>query len=505
MADEATLGTADSAASTMHAKNILYYGDNFEILRDHIGTASIDLIYLDPPFNSNRDYNVIFAEQDGTLPASQIKAFEDTWHWDESAARSFEYVVEHGGQVAEAMRAFRTLVGPSDMLAYLSMMAPRLIEMQRVLTQEGSIYLHCDPTASHYLKLLMDAIFGAKNFQNEIVWGYRGGGVSKSRFGRKHDIILFYSKQQNHYFNPQYVPYSESTVAVTKRTGKRVNKTPIDLERGGHMPDWWTDFNSLQTWSPERLGYPTQKPEALLERILSASCPPDGVVLDPFCGCGTTIAVAQRLGRRWIGIDITHLAITLIRHRLRDQYGPDVEDTYTIIGEPASLEDAEVLAQEDPYQFQWWALGLVGARPTEQRKGPDKGIDGRLYFHDEADGQTKQVIISVKAGNVGVSHIRDLRGVLDREGAEIGALISLHEPTQAMRTEAADAGFYKSPGWNRSYPRIQLITVEDLLAHRATIEYPPSRSPQFRQARRTVETHETPPLWGESPASGEEE
>jgi hypothetical protein len=243
-------------------------------------------------------------------------------------------------------------------------------------------------------------------------------------------------------------------------------------ERTIIVGDVWTDIVSINSQAAERLGYPTQKPEELLERILQASSNEGDTVLDPFCGCGTTIAVAHRLKRRWIGIDITHLAINLIRHRLRDAFGDEVTKTFKVIGEPVSLPDAEALAESDPYQFQWWALGLVGARPAEQKKGADRGIDGRLYFHDE--GQTRQIVFSVKAGHVMVAHLRDLRGVLDREQAQIGVLISLEDPTKQMRTEAAGAGFYESSTWGKKYPRLQLLTVAELLSGKG-VAYPPSR------------------------------
>ena len=232
---------------------------------------------------------------------------------------------------------------------------------------------------------------------------------------------------------------------------------------GVPLQDLWTDIPPINSQAKERMGYPTQKPEALLERIIKASSNEDDIVLDPFCGCGTAIAAAQKLQRSWIGIDITHLAIGLIKHRLRDTFGDDITQSYEVIGEPVSLPDAEVLGKDDPFQFQWWALGLVGARPVEQKKGADKGIDGRLYFHDDVAGaKTKQIIFSVKAGRPSVPHVRDLRGVIERENAEIGVLLSLQEPTRPMRTEAMGAGFYESP-WGTRHPRIQLLTVTDLL------------------------------------------
>ena len=237
----------------------------------------------------------------------------------------------------------------------------------------------------------------------------------------------------------------------------------------------------------ERLGYPTQKPEALLERIIQASSSPGDVVLDPFCGCGTAIVAAQKLGRRWIGIDITSLATALIKTRLRDTFGDSA--AYRVVGEPVSLPDAQTLADQDKYQFQWWALGLVGARPVEQKKGSDRGIDGWLYFHDEGEGsETKQVVLSVKAGHTNVAHLRDLRGVMEREKAEIGALITMQEPTGPMRAEAAAAGFYHSPGWNKSYPELQILTIAGLLEG-VGIDMPPLRqvSATFKRAPKARE------------------
>ena len=460
-------------------KNKLYYGDNLDVLRRHVADETVDLVYLDPPFNSNATYNVLFAEQDGTRAAAQIKAFEDTWRWDQAAARQYEETVEDGGQVSRALQAFRTLLGESNMLAYLTMMAPRLVELRRVLKPTGSIYLHCDPTGSHYLKLLMDAVFGGASFRNEVAWCYRKWSIKAGQFARNHDVILFYSKDHNggHVFNPLFVPVSKGTLKRWKgqkqqayfEDGNRKASSIAGEDAQSPMPDWW-DVSILNPNAAERLGYPTQKPEALLERIICASSDEGDLVLDPFCGCGTTIAVAERLNRRWIGIDITHLAITLMKHRLQSSFGADLSP-YEVIGEPVSVPDAQALAEQDPYQFQWWALGLVGARPVEQKKGADKGIDGRLYFHDEAKGKTKQVILSVKAGHTTSAHVDQLRGVVEKENAEIGVLIMMQEPTAPMRKDAATAGFYTSPGWNTKHPRIQLLTVKELLEGKG-IDYP---------------------------------
>lgn len=471
---------------TGQPNNILYYGDNLDILKRYIRDESVDLIYLDPPFKSNQDYNVLFAEQNGSRSKAQLKAFEDTWEWNPDSARVYQELVESAPEkLSKAMQAFWTFLGRSDMMAYLTMMAPRLLELRRVLKPTGSIYLHCDPTASHYLKMLMDAVFSPNNFINEIIWNYISGGVSKKTFARKHDTIFLYVKNiENYNFTvlkerkEKFQDIDESKCLEDEK-GKFVwyirpdtnpnvpqgVKTYID----GFVQDVWR-IPIVNPQAKERLGYPTQKPEALLERIIQASSNEGDTVLDPFCGCGTTIAVAQRLNRRWIGIDITHLAITLVRHRLQTTFAEKVIENkevrtpveYQVIGEPVSIPDAEALARNDRYQFQWWALGLVGARPADQKKGADKGIDGRLYFHDEPEGgKTKQVIFSVKSGKSAVSHVRDLRGVLEREKAEIGVLICMSKPTKAMRTEAASAGFYESPWGN--HPRIQIFTIADLL------------------------------------------
>ena len=516
------------------ADDLLYYGDNLDVLRRYVKDESVDLIYLDPPFKSEQNYNVLFAEKNGTESAAQIKAFEDTWHWDQAAAEAFHQTLQMGGQVARAMTGFETLLGTNDMLAYLSMMAPRLMELRRVLKPTGSIYLHCDPTASHYLKVLMDAVFGPVNFRTEITWK-RSAAHSDTKQGRKqhgriHDILLFYTKSDEWTWNPVYTPYDQEYIESSYRhveegTGRRFKSTDLTAAKPGgdteyewkgrrpapgrywayskenmqkfeqegrlyytrsglprqkqyleEMPgvalqDVWNDIPPISSQAAERLGYPTQKPERLLERIVASSSTEGDTVLDPFCGCGTTIAVAQRLGRRWIGIDITHLAITLIKHRLKDAFGDQA--AYKVIGEPVSVSGAEELAGEDPFQFEAWALGLVGARPAQVKRGADKGIDGRLYFLDEGEGsKVKQAILSVKSGKTGRRHVHELRGVVEREGAAIGVLITLQDPTQPMRSDAAAAGFYDSPGWGQSYPRMQILTVAELLEGKG-IEMPP--------------------------------
>jgi site-specific DNA-methyltransferase (adenine-specific) len=512
-------------------ENTLYYGDNLEILRRYIPDESVDLIYLDPPFNSNATYNVLFAEQNGDRSAAQIKAFGDTWQWNEESVHAYSLVVEGGGKVADALRAFYYLLGDSNMMAYLAMMAPRLVELHRVLKQTGSLYLHCDPTASHYIKILLDAIFGPERFRNEITWKRTfAHGNSGHTYGNIADILFWYTKTDRYSWNqpfcpldPSYIkskyrfhdpdgriyrkvtlrnpgprpnlhyPYTaldgvtyqphpngwswslekmqqadrEGRLVYPSKTGGNLEyKQYLDASSGTRVSNIWDDIPPINSQAAERLGYPTQKPEALLDRILQASSNPGDVVLDPFCGCGTAVSSAQKLGRRWIGIDITHLAVGLIKRRLQDSYGEAIRECYQVIGEPTTIEEAEELAREDPFQFQCWALGLVGARNADPKKGADHGIDGHLYFHDEGWGKTKEVILSVKAGKPTADHIRVLQSVVERERAQIGVMITMHEPTKVMLAEAAGGGYYHSPFTQTDHPKIQILTIEDLFNHR---------------------------------------
>jgi len=535
-------------------ENTLYYGDNQNILREYIKDESIDLIYLDPPFNSSKNYNVLFGEKNGTQSHAQIGAFEDTWHWDIKAERTYQEIVEKLPiKIASLIQALRSFLGENDMMAYLVMMAIRIFELKRILKNTGSIYLHCDPTASHYLKLLMDAVFGVNNFRNEIVWKRASAHNDPRKCGKIHDILFFYSKTNIYNWNPQYTPYSpeylntewhllpsgryyksenmldprnsmteydfmgkkarwrtsyEKMMELWKapqtevpnshgriklgRDGKPIKRCRIiflDELPGIPLQSIWSDILSLRGGATERLGYPTQKPEALLERIIKASSNKGDVVLDPFCGCGTTITVAEKLERKWIGIDITHLAISLMKHRLEDTFGDDIN--YEVIGEPVDLEGAKAIAQQDPYQFQWWALGLVGARPFESEKtrGADRGIDGIIYFHDDPNiKKTKQIILQVKCGHVNRGIIDNIKGVMERENAEIGVLITLQRPTKPMIKEAVTSGFYKSP-LGKSYPKIQILTIEDLLYNDKNIERPPKiaiNDVTFKRAKKHI-------------------
>jgi len=446
----------------------LYYGDNLNILREYISDESVDLIYLDPPFNSKATYNVLFKEPTGEESRAQITAFEDTWHWTEETERTFQEIVNTSpAQVVDMITAFRNFIRRNDMLAYLIMMTIRLLELKRVLKDTGSIYLHCDPTASHYLKIVMDTIFGFKNFRNEIIWFYKDPSGKTTRFFRKkHDIILFYSKSNDYFFNPDAVriPYSESTKRAIERGTISFKRKSKGHPLGKVSEDVWY-IPIINSQAKERLGYATQKPIKLLEKIVRASIPYEGNIMDPFCGCGTTISACEYLNHNedynlsWIGIDITHLAINLIKWRLKNEYDLEAGEDYKVIGEPEDPEGARELARQNRFQFQWWALSLINARPySDKKRGADTGIDGFVYFINPEDPkEVKKGIVSVKSGNISVRDIRDLKGVIERENAPIGILLSLQEPTRQMIEEAVGAGFF-----NEKYQRLQILTISEL-------------------------------------------
>ena len=474
--------------------NRLYFGDNLDILREQVADASVDLVYLDPPFNSNVDYNFLFREQDGERSAAQITAFEDTWHWGMEAEAAWRAAVSDGpARLAELLQSLRAFLGPNDLMAYLMMMAPRLAELHRVLKPDGSIYLHCDPTASHYLKLLMDAIFGPRNFCNEVIWHYRKWATGKYAFQRNHDVILFYSRSasRERTFNQLYMERAASTqkrfgnakiVSGRDASGRRTPSQVATQESQGVRQD---DVWDIPRVAPVHQLFPTQKPEALLARIITASSRAGDLVLDPFCGCGTAIVAAERLHRRWIGIDITHLAMSLMRHRLHDSFGDD-RRPYAVAGVPQDTASAAALARHDRYQFEWWAVSLVDARPNrDRRKGADGGIDGIISFFDDASGRAKRVAVQVKSGSVNRGVVAQLKTDLQTAGAEIGILITLNPPTRPMLQEAASAGFYTPehfPG--HQYPRLQILTIAELLAG-AAAEYPRYAPPAtFRRGPR---------------------
>jgi DNA modification methylase len=514
--------------------NHLYYGDNLYVLRNSIASGSVDLVYLDPPFNSDANYNVLFQSPEGGKSHAQIEAFDDTWHWTDEAEKSFVEVMHSGhSNAAEMLRAMRSFMKENDMMAYLTMMCVRLIELHRVLKSTGSLYLHCDPTASHYLKILLDGILGKENYRNEITWKRSTAHNDAKAYGDNTDIIFFYTKSKEFLFNTVYQPYTEEYKARFKNkdpdgrmwaddnlTAKGLTGGGYEYEYKGAQSLWrcplstmerldkegrlhftraggirlkryldessgipcqalWDDINPINSQAKERLGYPTQKPLALLERIINASSNEGDVVLDPFCGCGTAVHAAEKLGRQWVGIDITHLAISLIEKRLHDAF-PDVK--FDVHGTPKDLEGAQALANQDKYQFQWWAVSLVNAVPYGgKKKGADSGIDGLIYF--KPDGKTtEKAIVSVKGGtNVGVSMIRDLAHVIEREKAKIGVFITMVLPTGPMEKEALKAGYYETEFGK--YPKIQILTVAEVFKSKKP-NIPLVDSSAFKKAER---------------------
>lgn len=508
----------------------LFFGDNLNVLRDHFLSESVDLIYLDPPFNSKRDYNVLFKSPKGHASDAQITAFEDAWEWGDQAEREYaELLHQENTDVAEMIESMRRFLKETPIMAYLVMMANRLLELHRVLKPSGSIYLHCDPTASHYLKIILDTIFCPEYFQNEIIWQRTAvKGDVRRKFGAVHDVIYFYSKTENYKFqsvfqipdedyhsrfrfddhdgrgpyqsapldspNPrpnltyEYKGYPPPTkgwrvsldlmkqldeegrlIFPPTLSGRLRRKVYLKEQQGPKVADVWTDIIPLQGSSSERLGFPTQKPLALLERIINSSSNPGDLVLDPFCGCGTAVHAAQKLGREWAGIDITHLAISLIEKRMKDAF-PGIQ--FDVVGTPKDLGGARNLAERDKYQFQWWACALVGAQPYQgKKKGADTGIDGMIFFQDDAKG-AKKIIVSVKGGeHVTRTMIADLKNSVEREKAQIGLFVTLTPPTKPMEHEAVSAGYYESPHMG-AYPKIQILTIEGLLAGYQKPQYP---------------------------------
>ncbi len=510
----------------------------FSVLRESVADESVDLIYLDPPFNSNATYNVLFKAPGGEESQAQIEAFGDTWHWNETAEDAFDQVMRSPNSgAADMLRAMRSFLHENDMMAYLSMMAIRLLELHRVLKPTGSLYLHCDPTASHYLKILLDAAFGPKFYKNEVIWKRTSSHNSAKRWGPVHDHIHFATKGDEYLWNRVSQSYTDQyikdfyrfedlkgrfrlgdlTGAGTRKGSsgspwRGVNPTDagrhwavpvkallsyiseaeldllstqekldrldaegliywppsgtipqfrryLELEKGVSLQDVITDIPPLSPQSKERLGYPTQKPVALLERIISASSNEGDVVLDPFCGCGTTVHAAQKLSRCWIGIDVTHLAIDLIENRLRKAF-PGIR--FKVHGVPQDLGGARSLASHDKYEFQKWIVAKAGGRPYQSgKKGMDRGIDGYLRFQD-ADKKWQHGVISVKGGeNVGPAMVRDLKGTMERDKAELGLFLPLTPPSKEMIKEAASAGFYETGG--QRVPRVQILTAEDLI------------------------------------------
>ncbi|AVM01870.1 restriction endonuclease subunit M [Gordonia iterans] len=509
-------------------KNHLYFGDNLDVLRQYIASESVDLVYLDPPFNSNRNYSVIFTKHGETDldNTAQIEAFEDTWHWTHTTEHQYnELVTEAPGAVADALTAFRILLGENDALAYLVNMAPRLMELYRVLKPTGSLFLHCDPTMSHYLKVLLDGIFDARNFRNEIIWervAAKGGKMT--RLPANHDVILFYAKSKDttwHEIRTEYDTENLDPKTASKyrhrdedgrvfrlgpllhpEQGKRPNlhyelmgvtrtwrwekprmeqavrdgrvvqsapgKVPeqimyLDEQPGRLTGDVWTDINVLNSQAAERLGYPTQKPVALLERIIEAATNPGDVVLDPFCGCGTTVDAAQKLGRRWIGIDVTYISVDLIIKRLQHTYGDAILDTFDTTGIPQDYAAAQALFNRDAFEFERWAVSLVGAQPNEKQVG-DRGVDGVGRFMLDGKGAVGKFLVSVKGGKtINPGMVRDLQGTVKTQGAAMGIFITLAPATKGVTEAIAHGGVWTHPANSQTFPVLQHVTIKDLM------------------------------------------
>lgn len=533
------------------SKNHLYYGDNLDVLSESIAAESVDLVYLDPPFNSNRAYSVLFKEKSGDDSQAQLEAFDDTWTWThESEALYMELMQSPStpNKVKDALEAFRRLLGDNDVLAYLVMMCARLIELRRVMRPTGSIWLHCDPTASHYLKMLMDAIFGTENFRNEVVWNRTAAkGLMTTRLPNNHDILLSYSASpQSKWMTDQmFLPYDEDALddktklkyryrdedgrlyrlsditnpnqnrpnltyefmGVTKvwrwtkdrmekalADGIIVQSAPgrvpqmkryLDEQRGRPLSDVWTDISPLNSQAAERLGYPTQKPLALLERIIALTTEPGEVVLDPFCGCGTTVDAAQKMGRRWIGIDVTTLAVDLIDARLRHTYGEPIRDTYEVLGIPRDIEGARALFRRSPFEFERWCVMQLDGQPNEKQVG-DRGIDGVIRFAIDARGNSDRVLVSVKGGSTNPGHVRDLIGTVESQRAAMGVFVCMDQPTKRMTEAANHSGTYNHPANGQPFPKVQIVTVADLLAGKRP-KMPQALLPYFQAQPRGAE------------------
>lgn len=524
--------------------NALYFGDNLDILRGgQISDGSIDLIYLDPPFNSQAHYNVLFPTPSSEMATAQAGAFKDSWEWGDEANWAYQEVMRAGGTVARFVDALNTALKNSDMMAYLVMMAVRLRELHQKLRPTGAMYLHCDPTASHYLKVVMDGIFGPKNFRSEVIWKRSSSHNRAKRWGPVHDVILFYTAGDHYTWNRTFSDYEQKYLDDKYRhkdeQGRRYRLSDLTgpgtrtgdsgaewrgvnpTDYGRHwepphdraLPSWFefaegwselpvrarlellqeaglirwpnkvdgrpefrryfetapgtpiqdviTDIDPINSMAQERIGYPTQKPISLLERIISATTNPGDVVLDPFCGCGTTIEAAEKLGRQWIGIDIAVHAIKVIESRLSGA-------AYKIEGIPRDFRSAVILAEKDKYQFQWWANYLFNPHALrEQKRGADQGVDGELFFPNGPGRQWGRMLTSVKGGgkaNIGAKEVREFRGTLEREKAEMGLFICLYSPTRQMLSEASAAGGADTV--HGEIPRLQIVAIEEWFAGR---------------------------------------
>lgn len=508
-------------------KNTLYYGDNLEVMREHIADESVDLVYLDPPFNSARNYNVLFKQAKKDENQAQITAFTDTWEWSKSRYEQFRDEPRNA-PLFDMIEALHKILGNSPMMAYLLMMAPRLMELHRVMKPTASLYLHCDPVASHYLKIILDVVFGPTRFINEITWKRTSShNDARRKFSDIGDTLLVYAKTQDYYFQCQYRPHDQAYVdrfyRNTDPDGRRwmsdnlVSPNPRpnltyeykgfkpheygwkvelvkmeELDRQGRlifpkspegrirvkryldemsgMPvgNIWDDIPPIHAHASERMGYPTQKPLTLLERIINASSNPGDLVLDPFCGCGTAVVAAEKLGRKWIGIDVTFIAVDLMISRLANDFGLKRGKDYDIHGDPKDAYSALKLFEESPKQFEIWAVGLAEGVPQPDKVG-DRGVDGKVYFHDQ-EGKLQWAVCQVKGGHLTPSLIRDFAHVIEREKAAMGFFICLEKPTKGMYNEAEELGFFTIG--RRKIPKLQIRTIKELLEESKEFERP---------------------------------
>lgn len=535
--------------------NHLYFGDNLDVLRRYIPDESVDLIYLDPPFNSNRNYSVIFNRNGATddEAAAQIEAFEDTWRWTTSTDEQLDAFRDGGpGRAVDTLTAFLSMLGKNDAMAYLVNMAPRIVELHRVLKSTGSLYLHCDSTMSHYLKVLLDSIFDARNFRNEIIWkrttGVKGNsGQGARHYGRSTDTILYYVKTKDAPYYQQYSAYSEDNIAkqfkyVEEETGRRYSLDPIDGPGGaskgnayyelmgvsgywryskevmdklvsdgriiqtkpGNKPrrkkyldegkgvsvsNLWADLPNLQASSAEALGYPTQKPLSLLERIIETSSRPGDVILDPFSGCGTAVDAAQKTGRRWIGIDVTYISIDLMVKRLQHTYGDAITSTFKVTGIPHDVAAARAMFSDSAFEFERWAVTLVGAQPNQKQVG-DKGIDGvGRFVLSSKKTDVGRILVSVKGGKtINPSMARDLAGTVHQQGAELGILVTLEPATRGVQEVIDQSGYWTHPANGVKYPVLQHFTIQELLKG-ARPNVPPMYAP-YIEAKKQRPTHD---------------
>ncbi|BAZ12224.1 DNA methyltransferase [Calothrix sp. NIES-4071] len=526
--------------------NHLYYGDNLEILRKYIADNSIDLCYIDPPFNSKRNYNQIYNNV-GLEDKAQAQAFIDTWNWNELAEEGYKEILGNNkgiftSQTIALISGLQEVLGKSSLLAYLISIALRVVEIHRVLKPTGTFYLHCDPTSSHYLKLILDSIYCSQggDFLSEVIWKRTSARNDSHKWNQIHDVIFFYSKSHKYTWNKQFTPYDPDYVKkfyrhVEEGTGRKYmldNLTAPELRNGSSGQPWrgvdpaikgshWkyaietldkldsegriyfpkkfggvprykryldempgvpiqsivTDIDSLSAKSAEKLGYPTQKPEALLERIINSSSNENDVILDAYCGCGTTVAVAQRLNRKWIGIDITYQSISLILKRIEKAHGSKTLNDIKLEGIPKDIKSANALANRvddrTRKEFEKWAILTFSNNRAaiNQKKGADKGVDGVTYFLDEQQ-KTQKIILQVKSGKVSSSHIRDLYGTVTREKAVMGIFITLESPTKDMLKEANSYGLYTHKAMGRSYPCVQIVTIKDILENNKRLDIP---------------------------------